>query len=49
MKKVSKKNLSFSKICHNIIPTFGIHPWKVTNVVTNLDIYDNYIKKIVKS
>lgn len=39
-----KKNLSFSKICPNIIPTFGIHPWKVTGVVTNLDIYDNYIK-----
>ena len=38
------KNLSFSKVCPNIIPTFGIHPWKVTNVVTNLDIYDNYIK-----
>lgn len=39
-----KKNLNFSKVCPNIIPTFGIHPWKVTNVVTNLDIYDNYIK-----
>lgn len=39
-----KKNLGFSKVCSNIIPTFGIHPWKVTNVVTNLDIYDNYIK-----
>lgn len=39
-----KKNLSISKVCPNIIPTFGIHPWKVTNVVPNLDIYDSYIK-----
>lgn len=38
------KNLEFSKICSNIIPTFGIHPWKVTSKVPNLDIYDNHIK-----
>lgn len=42
--KSYNKNLNFSKICNNIIPTFGIHPWKVTNVITNLDRYDNYIK-----
>lgn len=39
-----KKNLSFSKVCSNIIPTFGIHPWKVTNKAPDLDIYDEYIK-----
>ena len=38
------KNLSFSKVCSNIIPTFGIHPWKVTNKAPDLDIYDDYIK-----
>lgn len=38
------KNLSFSKVCSYIIPTFGIHPWKVTNKAPDLDIYDDYIK-----
>ncbi|KHS56684.1 hypothetical protein QX51_11915 [Terrisporobacter othiniensis] len=39
-----KKNFEFSKSCSNIIPTFGIHPWKITDKVPNLDIYDDYIK-----
>lgn len=39
-----KQNLEFSNICPNIIPTFGIHPWKVTNKIPDLDIYDDYIK-----
>lgn len=39
-----RKNISYSKICSNIIPTFAIHPWSVKNKVPNLDIYDNYIK-----
>lgn len=39
-----KNNLKFSKICNNIIPTFGIHPWKVKSTLPNLDIYDDYIK-----
>lgn len=39
-----KKNITYSKVCSNIIPTFGIHPWKVTNKIPNLDFYDNYIK-----
>lgn len=39
-----KNNLGFAKKCDNIIPTFGIHPWKVTDKVPNLDIYDDYIK-----
>lgn len=39
-----KKNLDFSKVCPNIIPIFGIHPWKVTNKILDLDIYDDYIK-----
>ena len=34
-----KKNFEFSKSCSNIIPTFGIHPWKITDKVPNLDIY----------
>ncbi len=37
-------NLGFSHQCDNIIPTFGIHPWKVTNEMPNLDLYDDYIK-----
>lgn len=43
-KKSYKQNLEFSIICPNIIPTFGIHPWKITNKVPDLDVYDNYIK-----
>lgn len=39
-----KNNLKYSKVCSNIIPTFGIHPWKVSNKVPNLDIYDSFIK-----
>ncbi|MEG0857057.1 MAG: TatD family hydrolase [Terrisporobacter sp.] len=39
-----KNNMEFSKKCSNIIPTFGIHPWRVTDKVPNLDIYDDYIK-----
>ena len=39
-----KKNLEFSQVCPNVIPTFGIHPWEVTNEVPNLDFYDGYIK-----
>lgn len=39
-----KKNLEFSEVCPNIIPIFGIHPWKVTNKVPDLNIYDDYIK-----
>ncbi len=39
-----KDNLEFSKECYNIIPTFGIHPWKVTSKLPNLDMYDDYIK-----
>lgn len=39
-----KKNISYSKICSNIIPTFAIHPWSVTNKIPNLDMYDDYIK-----
>ncbi|WP_455539463.1 TatD family hydrolase [Terrisporobacter sp.] len=42
--KSYKKNLEFAKVCDNIIPTFGIHPWKITEVVNNLDTYDDYIK-----
>ena len=43
-KESYKQNLEFSIICPNIIPTFGIHPWKITNKVPDLDVYDNYIK-----
>lgn len=39
-----KKNISFSKICNNIIPIFGVHPWSVTKEIPNLDVYDDYIK-----
>lgn len=39
-----KNNLRFSKECDRIIPTFGIHPWRVTKEIPNLDIYDDYIK-----
>lgn len=39
-----KNNLRFSKECDSIIPTFGIHPWRVTKEFPNLDIYDDYIK-----
>ena len=39
-----KKNLDYSKVCPNIIPTFGIHPWKVTSKIPDLDVYDDYIK-----
>lgn len=43
-KESYKQNLEFSIISPNIIPTFGIHPWKITNKVPDLDVYDNYIK-----
>ena len=43
-KESYKQNLEFSIICPNIIPTFGIHPWKITHKVPDLDVYDNYIK-----
>ena len=39
-----KRNISFSKVCNNIIPIFAIHPWSVTNEIPNLDVYDDYIK-----
>lgn len=39
-----KNNLRFSKECDRIMPTFGIHPWRVTKEIPNLDIYDDYIK-----
>lgn len=39
-----RKNISYSKICDNIIPTFAIHPWSVTSEIPNLDMYDDYIK-----
>lgn len=39
-----KNNLRFSKECDSIISTFGIHPWRVTKEIPNLDIYDDYIK-----
>lgn len=39
-----KNNLRFSKECDRIIPTFGIHPWRVTKEILNFDIYDDYIK-----
>ena len=43
-KESYNKNVDFSKVCSNIIPTFGIHPWRITNSNTDLDIYDDYIK-----
>lgn len=50
-----KQNIEFSKICSNIIPTFGIHPWSVKSdkliddksldyKLFDLEIYDDYIK-----
>lgn len=39
-----KENLKISRMTKNIIPTFGIHPWRINHNEYDFDKFDEYIK-----